>query len=100
MEALRKVASNSNKMGFEGMGCIHPAQIALIHESFNPSPKEIEKAKSIVRAFEEAQKKGIGVIAVGSKMIDAPIVKRALQTIDQAVRSGLLNQNWRDNYEG
>jgi citrate lyase subunit beta / citryl-CoA lyase len=53
-----------------------------------------------VRAFEEAQKKGIGVIAVGSKMIDAPIVKRALQTIDQAVRSGLLNQNWRDNYEG
>jgi citrate lyase subunit beta / citryl-CoA lyase len=97
---LGQVASRSKSMGFVGMGCIHPAQIPVIHESFNPSQKEIEKAKRIVWAFEEAQKKGIGVIAIGSKMIDAPVVKRALHTIDQAVRNGLLNQNWRDNYEG
>lgn len=97
---LGQVASRSKSMGFMGMGCIHPAQIPVIHESFNPSQKEIEKAKRIVWAFEEAQKKGIGVIAIGSKMIDAPVVKRALHTIDQAVRNGLLNQNWRDNYEG
>jgi citrate lyase subunit beta / citryl-CoA lyase len=38
---------------------------------------EIEKAKKIVLAFEEAEKKGLGVVSLGSKMIDPPVVKRA-----------------------
>lgn len=100
LETLRQVATSSKKLGFVGMGCIHPAQIPVIHDSFNPSQKEIDKAQKIVLAFEAAQKRGIGVIAVGSKMIDAPVVKRALHTIYLAVQSGLLKQNWRDSYEG
>ena len=43
---------------------------------------------------------GIGVIAMGSKMIDAPVVKRALRTIRQAEQNGLLNPNWRESDEG
>jgi len=87
-------------MGFEGMGCIHPAQIAVIHECFNPGEKEIAKAKKIVMAFEAAEKAGIGVIALGSKMIDAPVVKRALRTILLAEQNGLLNPKWRESDEG
>lgn len=100
LETLRQVATSSKKLGFVGMGCIHPAQIPVIHDSFNPSQKEIDKAQRIVHAFENARAQGIGVIAIGSKMIDAPVVKRALFTINQAMQSGLLKQNWRDSYEG
>ncbi len=83
MDALRMNVSISKSIGFEGMGCIHPRQIEVIHQEFQPGKEEIEKAKLIVNAFEEAQKKGLGVVALGSKMIDAPVVKRAQRIIDQ-----------------
>lgn len=100
LNELRAVASRSKAMGFDGMGSIHPAQIAVIHECFNPGKKEIAKAAKIVKAFEAAEKEGIGVIALGSKMIDAPVVKRALRTIRMAEQNGLLNPNWRESDEG
>ena len=68
-------------LGFEGMGCIHPRQIKVIHENFAPDKAQIEKAKAIIKAFEEAKEKGLGVISLGTKMIDAPVVKRAETTL-------------------
>jgi citrate lyase subunit beta/citryl-CoA lyase len=95
MEALRAVVSESKSLGFDGMGCIHPRQIKVIHEAFAPSEEEVDKAKKIVLAFDEADAQGLGVVALGSKMIDPPVVKRAQRTIDLAARSGLLPENWK-----
>ncbi len=83
MEALAENVKKSKSLGFEGMGCIHPRQISIIHKEFMPTPEEIEKARCIVYAYEEAKKKGLGVVALGSKMIDAPVVKRALRILNQ-----------------
>ncbi len=95
MDALREVVLESKSLGFDGMGCIHPRQIKVVHEAFAPSPKEIEKARSIVNAFDQATSQGLGVVSLGSKMIDPPVVKRALHTIDLAIRSGLLSPDWK-----
>jgi len=84
----------SKRLGFDGMGCIHPRQIKTIHEYYAPDKTEIEKAKRIFIAFHEAKKKGLGVIAVGSKMVDLPVVKRAIRTLDIAVKAGKLSSNW------
>lgn len=86
----------SKALGFEGMGCIHPRQIKIIHDYYAPADDEIKKAKKIVLAFDDAQAKGLGVISLGSKMIDPPVVKRALNTIVSAVKTGKLNQNWKE----
>jgi citrate lyase subunit beta/citryl-CoA lyase len=94
MEGLLENVINSKSMGFEGMGCIHPRQIAVIREGFSPTADEIEKAKKIMAAFREALQKGIGVVALGTKMIDPPVVARAEKTITLAVRLGLLPENW------
>ncbi len=94
-EGLRKSVLEAKGLGFEGKGCIHPNQIRVIHESFAPTKEEIEKATRIVRAFEDAQARGLGVVSLGSKMIDPPVVKRALRTVDLAIRSGRLEENWR-----
>ncbi|MEN8123233.1 MAG: aldolase/citrate lyase family protein [Bacteroidota bacterium] len=96
MEALAANVKVSKSLGFEGMGCIHPRQIAVIHENFAPEEKEIEKAKKIIVAFEEAKSKGLGVVSLGTKMIDPPVVKRAETTIELAVNLGLLPNNWMD----
>ena len=90
LEALRAWAVNSRAMGFEGMGCVHPMQIPVIHEAFAPTPAEIEKAKKVVAAYEIAQEKGLGVVSLGSKMIDAPVVQRAIKLIARARTMGLV----------
>ncbi len=89
LEALRAWGVNSRAIGFEGMGCVHPAQIPVIHEAFAPAASEIEKAKKIVAAYQNAQEKGLGVVSLGSKMIDPPVVERALKLMARAEAMGL-----------
>jgi len=96
MDALRTVVMESKSLGFDGMGCIHPRQIRVVHDAFAPDEDEIDKSKRIVNAFDEATSQGLGVVSLGSKMIDPPVVKRAQRTIDLAIRSGKLSQNWND----
>ncbi|MCZ7612357.1 MAG: aldolase/citrate lyase family protein [Ignavibacteriaceae bacterium] len=95
MEALRQSVLEAKSLGFEGKGCIHPRQIKVVHDAFAPTTEEIEKAKKIVLAFEEAEKKGLGVVSLGSKMIDPPVVKRAQRTIELAILNNLLDKNWK-----
>lgn len=99
MEALRQNVLISKGLGFEGMGCIHPRQIPVIRNGFAPEESEIEKSRKIIFAFEMAKRKGLGVIAIGTKMIDLPVVDRARKTIDLAVRLGLLSPNWIDGFQ-
>jgi citrate lyase subunit beta/citryl-CoA lyase len=89
-EGLLAWGRRSRAMGFQGMGCIHPRQIRIIHEAFAPTPAELEKAKRIVAAFQEAEEKGLGVVSLGTKMIDRPVVLRAQRLVDQARRAGLI----------
>jgi len=92
MEGLKQNVNHSKSLGFVGMGCIHPRQVPVIHEGFSPNEDEIIKAEKIVQAFKDAEAKGLGVISLGTKMIDPPVVKRAQQTIELAYRFGLRQQ--------
>ncbi|MEO0108987.1 MAG: CoA ester lyase, partial [candidate division WOR-3 bacterium] len=94
MEGLRKSVLEAKQLGYEGKGCIHPSQIRVIHEGFAPDQTEIERACRVVLAFRQAQAKGLGVVSLGSKMIDPPVVKRALRTVELAVRTGRLASSW------
>jgi citrate lyase subunit beta/citryl-CoA lyase len=95
MEGLKASCLEAKSLGFDGKGCIHPRQIKVIHDAFAPNAAEIEKAKKIVLAFEQAEKEGKGVVALGTKMIDPPVVKRALRTVNLAIAQGLLKKDWR-----
>jgi len=98
MEALKQNVLRSKSLGFDGMGCIHPRQIKVIHDNFAPDEAEIEKAKKIVNAFIDATEKGLGVVSLGTKMIDPPVVKRAQHTINLAVGMGKLSVDWRNEF--
>jgi len=95
MDGLRESVLEAKALGFDGKGCIHPRQIQPLHEAFAPSQSEIDKAKKIVIAFEDAQAKGLGVVSLGSKMIDPPVVKRAQHTVKLAIATGVLEENWK-----
>lgn len=89
MDGLKENVHRSRSLGFEGMGCIHPRQVPVIHEAFCPSESEVNRAEAIIEAFREAQSRGVAVVALGTKMIDPPVVKRAHQTMELAYRFGL-----------
>jgi citrate lyase subunit beta / citryl-CoA lyase len=88
-DGLLRWGEASRAMGFEGMGCLHPVQIETIHHAFSPTPSELEKALKIVAAYEDAQARGLGVVSVGSKMIYAPVVQRALKLVARARQMGI-----------
>jgi citrate lyase subunit beta / citryl-CoA lyase len=76
-------------LGFEGKGCIHPRQIGVIHDAFRPSDDEIRYALQVRAAMEEARRTGAGVISLGTKMIDPPVVARALRMLRVAEEMGI-----------
>jgi citrate lyase beta subunit len=68
-------------MGFTGKWCIHPSQIAPIHEAFTPPADDVELARRIVAAFDEALAAGLGAAMMGGQFIEKPIVERAMRTL-------------------
>ena len=98
-EGLRASGREAKALGFEGKGCVHPRQIRVVHEELAPSAEQIEKACAIVEAFEEAEAQGEAVVSLGSKMIDPPVVQRALNVVRRAESAGLLAADWREAKE-
>ena len=73
-------------MGFQGKLCIHPDQLAAANSAFGPAPAEVERARRIVAAFEEAEVSGVASIQVGGQFVDYPIAARARRTVELAER--------------
>jgi citrate lyase subunit beta/citryl-CoA lyase len=83
---LAAEAKLARDLGFDGKGAIHPAQVTILHAAFTPSEKEMDEARRIVAAAEEAEARGIGAIAIGGKMIDRPVLERARRALRLAGR--------------
>jgi len=89
-EGLLRSSRNAYMMGFSGKALINPRQVEGIHKGFMPDVEDLEKAKRIVDAFNEAQRKGLGVVAVNGRMVDAPVVKRSLDLLKLAKSYGMV----------
>jgi citrate lyase subunit beta / citryl-CoA lyase len=83
-EGLRKSCLVARSLGFDGKWCIHPGQVETINELFSPTEREIEWARKVVSAYEEANVAGSGSISVDGQMIDAASIKMAQNTLDLA----------------
>lgn len=81
IEKLESEADTARKLGFQGKLVIHPAQVEPVNRIFTPSKEEIEYARKVVAAFEEAEQSGTAVIQVEGKMVEYPIVKRARELL-------------------
>jgi citrate lyase beta subunit len=82
--ALRAETAAAKALGFTAKACIHPAQLAVVHEVFAPSAEELEWARRVVAAAEQAGAAGRGAVALDGQMIDAPVVARARRLLADA----------------
>ena len=81
VSGLRADSLRARRLGFAGKTLIHPGQIAVVNEVFSPSDAEVDEARRVVRAFDEALARGQGAVALDGQMLDAPVVDRARRVL-------------------
>jgi citrate lyase beta subunit len=84
LDGLLREARAACRLGFTGKAAIHPAQLPAIHEAFQPSDAEVERARRVVQAFEDSRG---GVVLVDGRMVDPPVVRAAQRTLALADRA-------------
>jgi len=88
-EGILKDATLAKALGFTGKASISPRHVEVINSVFSPTQKEVDYAYEVMDAIALAKSQGKGAIALHGKMIDAPIVTRAQQTIAMAQALGM-----------
>ena len=89
-EAAHEADSTASRnLGFKGRFAIHPNQIETINRCFAPSSAEIEHARRVVAAYDEAEARGRGSTSLDGRVIDVPVVKRARAVLELAARLNL-----------
>ena len=92
-EGIVKDAQLAKALGFNGKASISPRHVEVINSVFSPTQKDIDYAYEVMEAIRLAKEQGKGAIALHGKMIDAPIVARAQQTIAMAEALGMGRGN-------
>ena len=80
-EGLERSARRARTLGFDGKTAIHPAQVGPIHAAFAPTPAEVERARAVLRALEQAARDGRGVAAVDGEMVEPLHAAEARRTL-------------------
>lgn len=92
VDGLRQDTRLAKQLGFKGKLVINPRQVDIIHDVFNPTDGDIAWAVRVLAAMHQAEAEGAGVASLQGKMIDAPIVNRAEQTVQLARKLGLIKE--------
>ena len=83
LDGFRQTIRRSRRLGFIGASVIHPSQIPILNEEFRPSPEEVDYARRVVAAYDQALAEGVGAVTVDGKMIDVPVVERSRLVIER-----------------
>jgi citrate lyase subunit beta/citryl-CoA lyase len=80
-QGLEAECSLARSLGFRGKACIHPVQVPFVNRVFSPAADEIEWARRVIEAYEQAEREGRGVLALDGVMVDLPVVTRARRVL-------------------
>jgi len=83
-DGYRAAAKRAAVLGCEGKWAIHPSQIALANEVFSPSPQEVERARRILEAMEQAKREGKGAVSLDGRLIDIASIRQAQALVAKA----------------
>jgi len=91
-EGLKRFAKQARRLGMSAISIIHPNQIEIANAAFTPAKEDIDYARDVLKAFEDARAKGQGAVAFRGQLLDFPIVDRARMTIDLAKSLGVIKE--------
>ncbi len=85
-DGFKAVARSVAALGVEGKWAIHPSQIELANEVFTPPVSEVDRARRILTAMDEAAAEGKGAVSLDGRLIDAASIRQAQVMVDKAVQ--------------
>ena len=88
-EGYRRECIHSHVLGFVGKWAIHPSQINIANQIYAPTKEEVERARKLDAAYQEAQARGVGAVAIDGKMIDVAIIRSLRTTLQKADLLGM-----------
>lgn len=91
IDGFNREAHTARRLGFAGKSCIHPSQIEAANAAFVPTSEEIEHALAVEAAWREAKAQGKGAFTVNGRMLDGPLITRALAVAELARQLNLDN---------
>lgn len=74
----------AKRLGFQGKLCIHPEQVDVVNDLFTPAPAEVERARRVVAAFDDALAGGSASLQLDGQFIDYPVAAKARQVVQLA----------------
>jgi citrate lyase subunit beta/citryl-CoA lyase len=80
----RRECLQARAMGYGGKLCIHPSQVAIANEAFLPSSEEIDRARRLLEAYDDAKAQGVASVAFEGQMVDEPVARQARRVLAQA----------------
>jgi citrate lyase beta subunit len=90
IEGLAAETRQGKQLGYEGKACIHPNQVEPVNAVYTPTQEELEYARDLVAAFEQAVAEGKGAVAFRGGMIDGPIADIERLVIERARAAGMV----------
>ena len=84
LESYRAGLKRGRALGFTTATCIHPAHVPIINQEYGASDAELDRARRLIAAFDEAAAKGEGAVAFEGSMVDLPVVERARRLLARA----------------
>lgn len=85
-DGLEDLARTSKRFGFTGATCVHPGAVEALNTGFRPTDEEVAAAEEVVATMAKAKAQGHGAASLGGRMIDAPLLTRAHNTLRLAGR--------------
>jgi citrate lyase subunit beta/citryl-CoA lyase len=79
--ALERECARARSVGMTGKACVHPAQVEVVNRAFLPPASELEWARRVLAAYEDAASRGIGAVSVEGEMVDRPVAERARRIV-------------------
>jgi len=86
LDGFKRSCEKAKALGYTGKLLIHPNQVEIANRVFSPSEREVEWARKVVLAFEEAMRRGLGAIRVDDQLVDVVHYKKAKAILEGARR--------------
>jgi citrate lyase subunit beta/citryl-CoA lyase len=83
LAGIEQSAHEARRHGFDGASCVHPAVVPILNRAFSPTETEIDHARALIAAFDNAQAAGHGAFEFEGRMVDEPVVRRARALVER-----------------
>ena len=82
LDGFKRDTTLSRRLGFRGRTVIHPSQIEAANEIYTPTAAEIDYARRVIKAFDEALARGTASTTVEGKLVDVAMAKTASNLLE------------------